>query len=84
VYSHAITVCCAREESELERRAARIGRDLGDLRRSGAAGSPQEVIARLGQYRQAGASRSYLQVIDLDDLDHIALIAAEVMPHLAD
>jgi alkanesulfonate monooxygenase SsuD/methylene tetrahydromethanopterin reductase-like flavin-dependent oxidoreductase (luciferase family) len=82
VYSHAVTVCCAHNESELRRRAARIGRELDDLRRSGAAGSPQEVAARLEQYRRAGASRSYLQIIDLDDLDHVALIAAEVMPQL--
>jgi F420-dependent oxidoreductase-like protein len=82
-YSHAITVCCGRDQSELERRASRIGRDLEDLRGSGAAGSPQEVTARLQDYRHAGTSRSYLQVIDLDDLDHIALIADEVMPHLA-
>jgi F420-dependent oxidoreductase-like protein len=83
VYSHAITVCCANDASELERRAARIGRDLEDLRSSAAAGSPQEVVARLDAYRQAGASRSYLQIIDLDDLDHVALIAGEVMPQLA-
>jgi alkanesulfonate monooxygenase SsuD/methylene tetrahydromethanopterin reductase-like flavin-dependent oxidoreductase (luciferase family) len=83
VYSHAVTVCCAREKSELQRRAARIGRDLDELRRDGAAGSPEEVIARLEEYRQAGASRSYLQLIDLDDLDHVALIATEVMAHLA-
>jgi F420-dependent oxidoreductase-like protein len=83
VYSHAVTICCAGEQSELQRRADRIGRDLDDLRRHGAAGSPEEVIARLQQYRQAGASRSYLQLIDLDDLDHVALIASEVMPVLA-
>jgi F420-dependent oxidoreductase-like protein len=82
VYSHAVTVCCARGSSELERRAARIGRDLEDLRRSGAAGSPEEVAARLEEYGRAGASRSYLQLIDLDDIDHVALIAAEVMPRL--
>ncbi len=82
VYSHAITICCAGEQSELKRRADRIGRDLDELRRAGAAGSPEEVISRLDEYRQAGASRSYLQVIDLDDLDHVALIATEVMPHL--
>jgi F420-dependent oxidoreductase-like protein len=82
VYSHAVTVCCAHERSELERRATRIGRDLEDLRRSGAAGTPQEVAARLHDYMQAGCARSYLQMIDLDDLDHVALIAAEVMPHL--
>lgn len=84
VYSHAITVCCAEDQAELKRRAERIGRDVEDLRRSGAAGTPQEVVERLREYGRAGASRSYLQVIDVDDLDHIALIAAEVMPQLDD
>jgi F420-dependent oxidoreductase-like protein len=83
VYSHAVTVCCAEDEAGLERRAARIGRDLEDLRRTGAAGTPAQVAARLGEYRDAGAERSYLQVIDLEDLDHLELIAAEVMPRLA-
>ncbi|HEV3045727.1 MAG TPA: LLM class F420-dependent oxidoreductase [Solirubrobacteraceae bacterium] len=82
VCSHAITVCCGESEAELERRAARIGRELADLRASAAAGTPREVVERLGGYRDAGLSRSYLQLIDLDDLDHVALIAAEVMPHL--
>ena len=82
-YSHAITICCATEESELDRRAARIGRELDELRQNAAAGTPDEVIARLAEYGQAGASRSYLQVIDLDDLDHIALVASEVLPALA-
>jgi F420-dependent oxidoreductase-like protein len=82
VYSHAITICCAKDQAELERRAERIGRDVEELRRSGAAGTPQEVVERLREYARAGASRSYLQVIDMDDLDHIALIAAEVMPQL--
>jgi len=39
VYSHAITVCCATSDSELRRRAERIGRDLQELRSAGAAGS---------------------------------------------
>jgi F420-dependent oxidoreductase-like protein len=82
VYSHAVTVCCAESEAELDRRAARIGRTVEDLRQNGAAGTPQQVAARLREYRDAGAARSYLQVIDLDDLDHVALIAAEVMPLL--
>ncbi|HUB74783.1 MAG TPA: LLM class F420-dependent oxidoreductase [Solirubrobacteraceae bacterium] len=82
VCSHAITVCCGKGEAELERRAARIGRELAELRANAAAGSPQEVAERLARYRDAGMSRSYLQVIDLDDLEHVALIAAEVMPRL--
>lgn len=82
VCSHAVTVCCGADEAELERRASRIGRELQELRQNGAAGTPPEVAERLLEYRDAGACRSYLQVIDLDDLDHVALIAAEVVPRL--
>jgi F420-dependent oxidoreductase-like protein len=83
VCSHAITVCCGEDEAELARRAQAIGRELEDLRRNAAAGTPEEVAARLGQYADAGAERAYLQVIDLDDIDHVELIAAEVLPLLA-
>ncbi len=83
VYSHAITVCCAEDEAELARRADRIGRSVEELRAGGAAGAPEQVAARLREYADAGASRCYLQVIDFDDLDHVALIASEVMPRVA-
>jgi F420-dependent oxidoreductase-like protein len=82
VYSHAVTVCCATSEGELRRRAERIGTDLQDLRRAGAAGTPAEVTERLAAFAEAGSQRAYLQVIDLDDIEHLELIAAEVMPHL--
>ncbi len=77
--SAALVVCCGRNEAELTRRAARIGRDLDDLRTNGAAGTPTEVAARVAEFRDAGADRMYLQVLDLDDLDQVELIAAEVM-----
>lgn len=77
--SAALVVCCGRNEAELTRRAARIGRDLDDLRTNGAAGIPTEVAARVAEFRDAGADRMYLQVLDLDDLDQVELIAAEVM-----
>jgi alkanesulfonate monooxygenase SsuD/methylene tetrahydromethanopterin reductase-like flavin-dependent oxidoreductase (luciferase family) len=83
VYSNAVTVCCGESEEQLRRRAANIGTDLQELRRSGAAGSPAEVLERLAEFAAAGSTRAYLQVIDLEDLDHIELIAAEVMPHLS-
>ncbi|HEX4483121.1 MAG TPA: LLM class F420-dependent oxidoreductase [Solirubrobacteraceae bacterium] len=83
VYSHAITLCCATSENELRRRAERVGLDLADLRASAAAGSPAEVAERLAEYAAVGSQRAYLQTIDLDDLDQIELVAAEVMPQLA-
>ncbi len=76
--SAALVVCCGRDPAELARRAARIGRDLDDLRTNGAAGTPAEVAARVAEFRDAGADRMYLQVLDLDDLDQVELIAAEV------
>jgi F420-dependent oxidoreductase-like protein len=81
-YSAAQTVCCGRGESELARRAEAIGRDLSDLRASAVAGTPAEVADRLGQYAQAGTDRIYLQVLDLQDLDHLELIASEVAPQV--
>jgi len=80
--SAALVVCCGRDASEIGRRANRIGRDADELRTNGAAGTPDEVVERIAAFRKAGAERMYLQVLDLDDLDHVELIAAEVMGRL--
>lgn len=81
--SAAVVVCCGRDEPEAERRAAAIGRDLGELREHGVAGTPAEVVTRCRAYGAAGASTLYLQVLDLLDLDHLSLIANEVLPALS-
>jgi F420-dependent oxidoreductase-like protein len=81
-YSAAQVVCLGSTEAELERRAAAIGRDKAELRESGVAGAPAEAIDRLGALADAGAERVYLQVLDLQDLEHLDLIANEVMPHV--
>ena len=81
-YSVAQTVCCGRDRAELDRRAAAIGQDLAALREEGLAGSPAEIADKLGRFAEAGAERAYLQVLDLSDLDHLELIAAEVLPQV--
>jgi alkanesulfonate monooxygenase SsuD/methylene tetrahydromethanopterin reductase-like flavin-dependent oxidoreductase (luciferase family) len=81
--SVANTVCVGRDEAELKQRADVIGRDLDELRANAIAGTPAEVVEKLGQHVEIGASTAYLQVLDLSDLDHLELIAAEVMPQLA-
>jgi F420-dependent oxidoreductase-like protein len=81
-YSSALVICCGADEGEFERRAAAIGREPAELRQNGAAGTADEVIATLARWRDAGAERMYLQVLDLSDLDHLELVAAEVAPHL--
>jgi alkanesulfonate monooxygenase SsuD/methylene tetrahydromethanopterin reductase-like flavin-dependent oxidoreductase (luciferase family) len=82
-YSFAQPVCCGRDDAELERRAAAIGQPLSNLRESGLAGTPAEIVDRLGEFGKIGADTSYLQVLDLHDLDHLELIAAEVLPQVA-
>ena len=47
------------------------------------AGTPSEVVDKLGEYADAGITRVYLQVLDLADLDHIDLVASQVVPQLA-
>ncbi len=82
VYSAAQTVCCGRDEAELARRADATGQKLADLRRDALAGSPAEIVDRLGAFAEAGLGRAYLQVLDLHDLDHLELLASEVMPQV--
>ncbi|HEY5249060.1 MAG TPA: LLM class F420-dependent oxidoreductase [Dermatophilaceae bacterium] len=81
--SNALAVCVGRDESQARRRAAAIGRDLDGLRHDGLAGSPDEIVDKIGQYAAGGTSRIYLQVLDLHDLDHLELIASQVMNQLS-
>jgi F420-dependent oxidoreductase-like protein len=78
--SVALVACCGEDETTFRRRAAAIGRDPAELREHGACGLPGEVVERLGAFAAAGASRAYLQVLDLGDLEHLELLAAEVLP----
>ncbi|MDT7802475.1 MAG: hypothetical protein QOI78_5908 [Actinomycetota bacterium] len=81
--SVALVVGVGRDDAEVERRASAIGRDVDGLRESGLAGSPAEVVDRIGQWRErTGITRVYLQLLDLSDLDQIDLIASEVAPQL--
>jgi alkanesulfonate monooxygenase len=82
VYSVAQVVCCGDDDEALRRRAAAIGREPDQVRADGLAGSPQEVVDKLGRFAELGTQRAYLQVLDLHDLEHLDLVAAEVMPHV--
>ena len=80
--SAAQVVCCGTDEAEVTRRAESIGRKPEELRANGAAGTPDEVVERLRSFGAIGAGTVYLQVLDLDDLDHIHLLSEQVVPHL--
>jgi alkanesulfonate monooxygenase SsuD/methylene tetrahydromethanopterin reductase-like flavin-dependent oxidoreductase (luciferase family) len=74
--------------ADLERRCAAAG--LDPARAGGApeegvlVGTPEQVVEKLQRVADLGARRIYLQCMDMTDLDHLDLIAAEVLPHVTD
>ena len=84
--SAALPTVVASTPADLERRCAAVGIDPAQ---AGAAaesnvlvGTPAQVVEKLGRLRDVGADRVYLQCVDMTDLEHLDLIAAEVLPHL--
>ncbi len=79
--SMALTVCVGRDDAEVARRAEAIGQPLSHLKQQ-LAGTVSEVVDRLGTVADLGLTRVYLQTLDMDDLDHVELIASDVMPQV--
>ena len=78
--SAAQVLCLGDDEACVRRRAAAIGREPDELRANGLAGTPEEVLEKVQAFVAAGATRLYLQVLDLSDLEHLADVARLVMP----
>jgi F420-dependent oxidoreductase-like protein len=76
VYSAAQTVVCGRTDAEVRRRSEAIGAGATQAVR----GTPEQLAEQLAAF---GADRLFLQLLDMSDLDHIDLLAAEVAPLLA-
>ncbi|MEQ3549569.1 TIGR03560 family F420-dependent LLM class oxidoreductase [Pseudonocardia nematodicida] len=79
--SAVLPVACGASAAEVERRGAVIGSEL--MRAHAAIGGPQHLVDRIAGLADSGADTVYLHVYDIHDLDHIALIGAEVLPHVA-
>ncbi len=83
VYSAAFVICAGRDDAEVARRAAAIGRDVEELRsNSPLVGTPAEIVDKLGPWRDIGSQRVYTQLLDLSDMAHLELFAGEVMSQL--
>jgi F420-dependent oxidoreductase-like protein len=84
VRSVAHTVAVGRTDAEVEKRKAATGHPAEVLAANPLVGTPAQVVDALGRWReQTGISRLYVQLLDLDDLDQLELVAAEVAPHLS-
>jgi F420-dependent oxidoreductase-like protein len=78
VLSMAKTVACGRTDAELKRRMDAIGPAAAHA----ITGTPDALVEKLGRYGEAGATRAFLQILDIHDLDHLDAIASEVAPQL--
>jgi alkanesulfonate monooxygenase len=83
ITSVGLVTCVGEDEAEIARRTSSIGRQPDDLRVNGLCGTPEEVIERIAKWADAGATRMYLQILDLKDLDHVRLIGERVLPAVA-
>ncbi|WFE67359.1 LLM class F420-dependent oxidoreductase [Micromonospora sp. WMMD714] len=82
VYSAGIVVAIGRTDAEAQRRAAPLHVKSALPPEDPVVGSPAQLVDRIGEFAAVGATRVHLRLIDLDDLDHLELIAAEVLPQL--
>ena len=75
--SVTLTTVCGEGQAEIERRGAVSPAQyrLADL-----VGLPSQVASQLAEYAELGASRAYLRVLDLRDVEHIELLGSQVLP----
>lgn len=81
--SVALTTLAAPTAAELERRAARIGRSVDEMRGDvNIVGGRDEIVAKVERLAALGADRVYLQLLDLQDVEQVEYLGTEVLPHL--
>jgi F420-dependent oxidoreductase-like protein len=82
VLSAGVVVAVGRTDAEARRRAAPLHVKSALPPEDPVIGSPAQLVERLGEFAAIGTSRVHLRLIDFDDLDHLELIAGEVLPQL--
>ncbi len=80
--SAGVVVALGRTDAEAQRRAAPLHVKSALPPEDPVVGSPAQLVERLGEFAAIGASRIHLRLIDFHDLDHLELIAGEVLPQL--
>ncbi|MFG6444209.1 LLM class F420-dependent oxidoreductase [Microbacterium sp. P07] len=82
--SVAVPTLAGATESDLGRRAEKVGRSLDDFRATAGnvAGGRDEIVAKVDRLRALGAQRVYLQLLDIRDLDQVEFLGTEVLPFL--
>lgn len=79
VTSVALVACMSNDPKVLKERASSIGRELSELEKNGLSGTSEQVLERIELYRAVGATRIYLQILDLNDLEHLDDLAGSLL-----
>ncbi|MDE0546186.1 LLM class F420-dependent oxidoreductase [Microbacterium sp. C7(2022)] len=81
--SVALPTLAAASDFELSERAARIGTTPAEFRNdANIIGGASEIIDKVTRLVELGAERVYFQLMDLQDVDQVEFLGAEVLPHL--
>ena len=76
-------VICGSTRAEAQERLERLGDPGRRMLSRGPLGDVPTVVGALHELKAAGAEIAYLHIFDIDDLEHLRLIGAEVIPQLA-
>ncbi|WP_210577150.1 LLM class F420-dependent oxidoreductase [Streptomyces sp. GESEQ-4] len=82
VLSAGVVAAIGRTDAEARRRAAPLHAKSALPPEDPVIGSPAQLVDRLGEFSAIGTNRIHLRLIDFSDLDHLELIAGEVLPQL--
>jgi F420-dependent oxidoreductase-like protein len=77
--SVTLTTVCGTDRAEVERRGAASPPQFESADLSG---TPDQVVEQLAAYRDVGATRAYFRVLDLRDVEQIALLGEAVVPQV--
>jgi F420-dependent oxidoreductase-like protein len=77
--SAGVVVALGRTDAEAHRRAALLHVPSALPPEDPVVGTPAKLVERIGALAAVGATRVHLRIIDMSDLDHVDLIAAEVL-----
>ncbi|MFI7598500.1 LLM class F420-dependent oxidoreductase [Actinoplanes sp. NPDC049681] len=78
--SAGVVVALGRTDADAHRRAAPLHVPSALPPEDPVVGSPHALVQRLGELAEIGTTRVHLRVIDMSDLDHVDLIADQVLP----
>jgi alkanesulfonate monooxygenase SsuD/methylene tetrahydromethanopterin reductase-like flavin-dependent oxidoreductase (luciferase family) len=81
--SAGVVAAIGRTDAEAQRRAAPLHVPSALPPEDPVIGSPDQLVQRLGELAEVGATRVHLRVLDMTDLDHVELIASSVLPQVA-